>query len=200
MNDQPITPLEKEWLSQAEQKNISDSKVRDNPDIAQQIQLNQWLTEHIGKPVELPYADFFNDRLKRTLQQEMDSSPENAIEPWIFRLWKTFKKHYQIISASTIVLMIGGWFVIDMSSKSNMSFVTHVFTPNPQFKTQISYFKETGVTVVDITGLNPLPKEKNVVGYQAVSSTWDMASLSINNIENEVIAKVKSGGQIQFLK
>jgi hypothetical protein len=199
MKDQPITQLEQEWLQQAEQKEFNPSETNANSELMQQIQLNQWLTQHVAKPIELPYADFFNERLKRTLQHEIAMTQVTKNESWISKFWVSFKKQYQMISASMIVLMVA-WIGFQINSNSKMSFVTHVFTPNPQFKTEISYFKETGVTVVDIAGLNPLPKEKTVVGYQAVSSQWDMASLSIHNTENHVIAKVKSGGQIQFLK
>jgi anti-sigma factor RsiW len=133
--------------------------------------IGESLRSHVSVEMPMPNGDFFNSQIMGSIAQ-LQRAEERA-KPGSnsnFRLLDLLLKPWLLIPAAALV--VAGFFALQTADGQTTQ-VVNMYAPNPKVKAQISFSSEAGATVMMLEGLEPMPADKPIAGYNVHHSETD---------------------------
>ncbi len=131
--------------------------------------LGQLLRAEYRRP-ELPYADFFNSRILRHIEEEREEA-DAGVERIVIRVPRLvtalFANQGLIpgLAFAAVLLLALGTFLFGGNPGSRHSQVVHTFAPDPGTSVKATYNGRAGASVITIDGISPLERDASLFTY-----------------------------------
>lgn len=105
-----------------------------------------------------PYPEFFNSQIQKRLRDMVAAPP--SIEPGV--PWFTWRRWFLPLSAAAAALvLVGVWRsnLVHDESDFERSEIVYTYTPDESVHARIIYDADAALTVVRMTGIEPLPED-----------------------------------------
>lgn len=137
------------------------------PDLADQrhamVEMGNLVREQFPPEMEVPFAEGFNRQVLRRIEEEQERSLEGKVVR-LFSGVSASEWALPVAAAAALLLLLVAGLQLDRGGDFR-SRVVHTYTPNPSHAAQTQAHERTGVTVIDLAGLAPIPATEQVMGY-----------------------------------
>lgn len=161
-----------------QQKLESDPALRDEVELAQHF--SRLLKEELPAEMAIPHADFFNSQIQVRLAREEAEERRGAVAAsGVGTGWMSWLRMPWLVGAAAafaLVLSAGVWMKSDRGAVSLADTqVMSTYAPNPKVVVSAFHSDEAEATVLLLEGLDELPADRKVVGWQLHSGEPDPA-------------------------
>jgi anti-sigma-K factor RskA len=169
------------WLDgemSAAEKAAFESRLAADPALKAEAELMQRLSAdlrtHLPAEMPVPYADFFNSQIQvRLAQDENQQLSAPAAEGWFGWLrkpWLTPAFAAAAIAMAALTMWQNG-----APSEGTDSLVNSIYVPNSAVKARSFHSDEAQATVLMLDGLEEMPADRKIVGFNIDRSEVDEA-------------------------
>ena len=169
------------WLDgemSAAEKAAFESRIAADPALKAEAELMQRLSAdlrtHLPAEMPVPYADFFNSQIQvRLAQDENQQQSAPAAEGWFGWLrkpWLTPAFAAAAIAMAALTMWQNG-----APSEGADSLVNSIYVPNPAVQARAFHSDEAQATVLMLDGLEEMPADRKIVGFNIDRSEVDEA-------------------------
>jgi anti-sigma factor RsiW len=169
------------WLDgemSAAEKAAFESRLTADPALKAEAELMQRLSAdlrtHLPAEMAVPYADFFNSQIQvRLAQEENQQLPAPAAEGWFGWLrkpWLTPAFAAAAIAMAALTMWQNG-----SPSVAADSLVHSIYVPNSAVQARAFHSAEAQATVLMLDGLEEMPADRKIVGFNIGRSEVDEA-------------------------
>ena len=164
--DGELTPAERTAFEAEMQR---DPALKTEADMMQRI--GESLRSHVSMEMPVPNGDFFNSQIMDSIAQ-LQRAEERAkpSSKSTFQLLNFLIKPWLLVPAAALVM--AGFFALQ-SAGGQTTQIVNLYAPDPKVKAQISFSTEAGATVMMLEGLEPMPADKPIAGYNVHHSETD---------------------------
>ena len=181
-HDGEMTPTERTSFEAEMQR---DPALKKEADLMKRI--GESMRTHVPMDMPVPHGDFFNSQIMDSISQMQQSSDRaKPSSSSAFSLFDLLRRPWALMAAAAVV--ITGVLVFHSGDSTNTQ-VVNLYAPNPSVRAQINYNSEAGATVMMLEGLEPLPADKPVAGFNVHHSQNDaeMATTTLFDEQGSVL-------------
>ncbi len=169
------------WLDgemSAAQKAAFDSRLASDPALKAEAELMQRLSAdlrtHLPAEMPVPYADFFNSQIQVRLAQEENKQLSVPTAEgwfgWLRKPWLTPAFAAAAIAMAALTMWQNG-----APSEDADSLVNSIYVPNSAVQARSFHSDEARATVLMLDGLEEMPADRKIVGFNIDRSEVDEA-------------------------
>ncbi len=150
------------------------------------------LRSHLPAEMPVPYGDFFNSQIQIRLAQDEPLIPE------VRTSWLDWFRLPTVITAAAAVI-IAGFMIMQKGPAAGDSVVHSIYVPNPSVQARTFHSKEAQATVLMLDGVEAMPADRKIVGYQIQRSETDqeVATTTLFGERGEVVLVVSKDAHNQ---
>jgi hypothetical protein len=144
----------------------------------------------------VPHADFFNSQIQvRLAQEETEAAHASVKMPSLFTwLRLPFLSTGIAVAAAFVVAALMLW----NHKEAGQSVVLSTYTPNPGVQARTFHSDEAQATVLMLEGLDAVPADRKIVGYNIQRSERDQdVATTLYGERGEVVLVVSEDSQHQ---
>ena len=143
------------------------------------------LRAHLPAEMPVPYGDFFNSQIQIRLSQDEPLIPE------VRASWLDWFRLPTVITAAAAVI-IAGFMIMQKGPAAGDSVVHSFYVPNSSVQARTFHSKEAQATVLMLDGVEAMPADRKIVGYQIQRSETDqeVATTTLFGERGEVVLVV----------
>ena len=169
------------WLDgemSAAQKAAFESRLASDPALKEEAELMQRLSAdlrtHLPAEMPVPYADFFNSQIQVRLAQEENRQQSAQVAEgwfgWLRKPWLTPAFAAAAIAMAALTMWQNG-----APSEGADSLVNSIYVPNSAVQARSFHSDEAQATVLMLDGLEEMPADRKIVGFNIDRSEVDEA-------------------------
>ena len=150
------------------------------------------LRSHLPAEMPVPYGDFFNSQIQIRLAQDEPLIPE------VRTSWLDWFRLPTVITAAAAVI-IAGFMIMQNGPAAGDSVVNSIYVPNSSVQARTFHSKEAQATVLMLDGVEAMPADRKIVGYQIQRSETDqeVATTTLFGERGEVVLVVSKDAHNQ---
>jgi anti-sigma factor RsiW len=150
------------------------------------------LRAHLPAEMPVPYGDFFNSQIQIRLSQDEPLIPE------VRASWLDWFRLPTVITAAAAVI-IAGFMIMQKGPAAGDSVVHSIYVPNSSVQARTFHSKEAQATVLMLDGVEAMPADRKIVGYQIQRSETDqeVATTTLFGERGEVVLVVSKDAHNQ---
>jgi anti-sigma factor RsiW len=150
------------------------------------------LRAHLPAEMPVPYGDFFNSQIQIRLSQDEPLIPE------VRASWLDWFRLPTVITAAAAVI-IAGFMIMQKGPAAGDSVVHSFYVPNSSVQARTFHSKEAQATVLMLDGVEAMPADRKIVGYQIQRSETDqeVATTTLFGERGEVVLVVSKDAHNQ---
>ncbi|HYF36363.1 MAG TPA: hypothetical protein VD994_13800 [Prosthecobacter sp.] len=126
-------------------------------------QLGETLRAHLPTEMPVPHADFFNSQIQVRLAQEEGQQRSASTNRTGWAAWFRLPGFATALTAAAAVVIAG--VMIWQQGEKGESVVLSTYTPNPGVQARTYHSQEAQATVLMLEGLEEMPADRKIVGY-----------------------------------
>jgi hypothetical protein len=195
------------WLDgemNAAEKAAFESRLAADPALKAEAELMQRLSAdlrtHLPAEMPVPYADFFNSQIQvRLAQDENQQLSAPAAEGWFGWLRKPWLT--PAFAAAAIVMAALTMWQNGAPSEGTDSLVNSIYVPNSAVQARAFHSDEAQATVLMLDGLEEMPADRKIVGFNIDRSEVDeaVASTTLFGADGKAVAVMAKDARNQPL-
>ena len=136
------------------------------------LAMQQDMRDTIAADMEPPYADFFNQRILRIIENESSRSSHDARvsgSHWLGSIWNKWLALPGAAMAMVLCFYLGTQVSLVPQATAPVAAKLAkplIYTPDADIRANVFSSGDTGATVIVLEGLDDLPDDLEIVGYQ----------------------------------
>ncbi len=191
------------WLDgemSAVEKTAFEARLETEPELKSEAELLQRLSldlrTHLPAEMPVPYADFFNSQIQvRLAQEENRQSPtlgsRASVFQWLRLPW--------LLTSAAAMIALGLALWAPSTAPQAGQLVHSIYVPSSSIQARSYHSEEARATVLVLDGLEEMPADRKIVGFNLMHSEVDeaLASTTLYDGEGKAVAVMSTHAKSQ---
>jgi hypothetical protein len=121
---------------------------------------------------EVPHADFFNSQIQEAIAAEQRAQERSKAGTSAATSWFTWLRAPWALAGAAAVLALGAFLM--RGKDGARTEILSLYAPSAKVQAAVSYHDDAQATVLLLDGLDAVPADRNIVGFNVHHSETDM--------------------------